>query len=169
MELLLTVAEFADFRNISKKIDENLIIECISQAQQSDFMEILGEFYFDVLKNKDNPDYSELLDGCEFQYNNYDYEHVGLKNILADYAHARYVVKKNTKDTPFGYVVKDSNDSLNVDRNTLRDISKQDQIDAGNKFKFVDIYIKSKHELFTRYCKKNDLGTSFFFQRFSKL
>ena len=47
MTNLITAAEFASFRNISKKLDTGKIDEAIKLAQQSDLLDILGEFFFD--------------------------------------------------------------------------------------------------------------------------
>ena len=53
MDLLITPIEFSQLRDISKKIDTEKVNEAISLAQQSDLIDILGEFYFDVLKNSE--------------------------------------------------------------------------------------------------------------------
>ena len=169
MANLITPAEFAEFRNISKRIDEDEINEAISLAQQSDLVNILGDFYFDVVKNKEEAAWSGLMNGSTFEYCNEEYEHAGIKRLLADYTHARYIYSKNVQDTAFGVVTKNYQDGVPVERNILRDLSKQDQIDAGIKFKFIEYYILSEPELFSRYCKNKNQGTAFNFQRLSKL
>lgn len=169
MENIITAVEFAEFRNISKKIDTDKIDEDIALAQQSDLVQILGDFYFDVLKNKDEVDYEDLMNGSEFTYCNEEFEHVGIKKLLADYTFARYVYSKNQVDTAFGMVTKVYKDGTPVDRNTMKDLSKQAQVDAGIKFKFIEKYILSEPELFSRYCKNKKRDTSFNSVRFSKL
>jgi hypothetical protein len=169
MAYLITPAEFATFRNISKKIDEDKINEDIGLAQQSDLVNILGDFYFDVLKNSAETAWLPLMNGSTFECSGEEFQHQGIKKLLADYTHARYVYSKNAVDTPFGMVTKDYQDGTPVDRNLLKDLSKQDQIDAGIKFRFIEKYILTEPELFSRYCKNKNQGTSFNFQRFSKL
>ncbi len=169
MENIITATEFATFRNISQKVDTAKIDEAISLAQQSDLVDILGDFYFDVMKNKDEANYADLMNGSEFTYNDEKFEHAGIKKLLADYTHARYVYLKPINDTAFGFMVKETQDGSPVDRNTLKDLSKQDQVDAGIKFKFIEKYILSEPELFSRYCKNKPQGTSFNSIRLTKL
>lgn len=170
MTNLITVEEFATFRNISVKKDEEKIEEAISFAQQSDLIKILGDFYFDVIKNKDVTEWADLMNGSTFTYCDEEFEHAGIKRLLADYSHARYVYTKQINDNPFGFTIKQTQDGTPVDRNVLRDLQKQDQIDAGIKFEFIEKYILSEPDLFSRYCKnKKHFGESFQQQRFSKL
>lgn len=169
MEILITASEFATYRNISNKIDTGKIEEAIKQAQQTDLVEILGDFYFDVLKNKDESTYSDLLDGSTFTENGEEYEHAGIKRMLADYTYSRYIYNKPVNDSAFGVVMKDYQDGTPLDRNFIKDLSKQAQIDAGAKFRFIEKYILSKPDLFSRYCSNKTNGTSFNYQRFSKL
>ncbi len=153
MANLITATEFTELRNVSKKINTDRINEAITQAQQIDLAKLLGDFYFDVKKNASETDYSELLDGCEFTYKDETFEHVGLKNILADYAYARYIYNKNVNDTAFGVVTKNYQDGATVDRSLLKDIATQAQRDAGDKFVYTEMYIMSLPDLFARYSK----------------
>ena len=169
MSNIITAIEFASFRNISQKLDTGKIDESISLAQQSDLLNILGDFYFDVVKNQSEGTYSDLMDGSTFTYNGYEYEHAGIKRLLADYSYSRFASGGNINFTPFGIHKKLSNDSEPIDRNTVKDISKQAQVDAGIKFKFIEYYILSEPTLFERYCNGKQQGTNFSTQKFSKL
>ncbi len=176
--ILLTAEEFASFRNVSKKLDTEKIDEAIKQAQQSDLLDILGEFFFDVLKNKDEANYSDLMNGSEFEYNGESFEQSGIKALLADYAHARYLYLKPVNDTAFGLKFKETQDGTSVDRNYLRDMQKQDQVDAGIKFKFIELYLLANPSIFPRYYTRSErdefsktrfIGNSFSSQRLTKL
>jgi hypothetical protein len=169
MTRIITVLEFASFRDIGKKHDEDKINENIDLAQESDLYDILGGFYFDVLKNKDELTYAELMDGSEFTYCDEDFIHRGIKALLSDYVYARHIYMINVNLTPFGAQKKFTNDSEGVERLTLKDLSKQAQIDASIKFRTIEKYILSKPELFSRYCKNKKANTGFNIQRFSKL
>ena len=68
MSNLITEAEFVALRSISKKVDSDKLKEAIALAQASDLQNALGSFYFDVLKNKDETPYADLLNGVEFTY-----------------------------------------------------------------------------------------------------
>jgi hypothetical protein len=169
MANLITPAEFATYRNISKKIDEDKVNESIGLAQQSDLVQILGDFYFDVVKNADEAEYEGLMNGSEFEYNGDEFEHAGIKKMLGDYTYSRFVYMVNINPTPFGFQKKYTEDSDGIDRNTIKDLAKQAQVDAGIKFKFIEKYILSEPTLFDRYCKNKNQGTDFFTQKFSKL
>lgn len=169
MSSLITVLEFIAFRKVSKKQDEEKVLECISQAEETDLIKMIGDFYFDVSKNKDSEEWNDLLNGSEFEYNGEDYIHKGLKRVLADLAYARYSYNKNINDTSHGFVFKEYQDGKTIDRNLIKDISAQAIVDAYSKFKFVECYILSKPDLFSRYCKnkKGSETASFNGNRFS--
>lgn len=169
MSNIITVEEFASFRDLPKKLDSSKIEESISLAQQSDLLNILGDFYFDLIANLENAEYIPLLDGGGFEYCNNHYSHAGIKKLLADYAYARFIYMINVNLTPFGVVTKMMHDSEKVDRNTIKDLSKQAQIDAGYKFKYIDYYLKSDTTLFSRYCDGKDSDTPFNSQKFDVL
>lgn len=167
MSNLISAAEFIEFRKVAKKQDTEKLEEFIQLAEQSDFLNMLGDFYFDVLENKDSSEWVDLLNGCSFEYNGSKFVHLGLKKVLADLAYSRYSYGKNINDTSFGFVQKNYNDGTPIDRNLTKDISKQSQIDASVKFKYVNYYILSKPDLFSRYCKDKNQGVSFNSPRFS--
>lgn len=169
MAYLITATEFAGYRDISSKLDTNKINEAIGLAQQSDLIEILGDFYFDVVKNAAESSYSDLMDGSTFEYCDKEYVHAGIKKLLGDYTYARFVYMVNINLTPFGAQSKFTQDSEGIDRLTIKDLAKQAQVDAGIKFKFIQKYILSDTDTFSRYCSGQELGTSFFSNKISKL
>lgn len=169
MAYFITPEEFATYRNVSQKLDTPKINEAIGLAQQSDLIEILGDFYFDVLKNSAETDWLSLMDGSTFEYCDEEYQHAGIKAMHADYTYSRFVYMVNINATPFGFQKKFTEDSQGIERNTIKDLAKQAQQDAGIKFKFIEYYILSEPELFSRYCKNKKQGTSFFTQKFSRL
>lgn len=169
MSYLITVTEFATFRQISKKIDTEKANEAIGLAQKSDLYDILGDFYFDVLKNNAEATYTNLMTGSEFEYEGEEFKHDGIKALLADYSYARYIYLLNVNITPFGAQQKFTQDSTGIDRNVIKDISKQAQIDAGIKFKTIRKYLLSDTTTFSRYCESESTDTGFKIQRISKL
>jgi len=166
---LITVEEFAEYRNISKKLDEDKINEAISLAQQSDLIKILGDFYFDVVKNAEVTAWLPLMNGSDFEYCGEDFQHAGIKKLLADYTYSRFVYMVNINATPFGFQTKFTEDSNGIDRLVIKDLSKQAQIDAGFKFKYIQKYLLSDTTLFERYCSSQNTNTAFFSQKLTKL
>ena len=169
MANIITVTEFSTFRDIGKKIDEDKVNESIELAQGSDLNDVLGDFFFDVLKNKDEATYSELMGGSEFEYCDETFIHKGIKALLADYTYSRFIYMINVNLTPFGAQTKFTQDSNGIDRNTIKDLSKQAQQDASIKFKTIEKYILSEPTLFSRYCDGKKGDTGFNSQRISKL
>ncbi|WP_339875216.1 hypothetical protein [Olleya marilimosa] len=153
---IITPQEFGSFRNISKKLDTEKINESIGLSQSVDLYDVLGDFYFDLISDLENPDYADLLSGCTFTSNNQTFIHDGLKSLLADYTYARFTYVMNVNYTPFGIQSKFTDDSSPVDRNIIKDIIKQTQIDANIKFKMIDKYLLANKGLFPRYKNNNN-------------
>lgn len=170
MSNLITVTEFATFRNISEKINVKKTNEEIGLAQKSDLYDILGDFFFDVLDNAEDVSYSDLMDGSTFEYCDESFTHDGIKALLADFTYARYIYMINVNLTAFGAQSKFTEDSNGIDRNTIKDIAKQAQLDANIKFKTIQKYLLSNPDnLFDRYCKTQNVDAGFFSQKFYKL
>lgn len=161
MANLITAAEFVALKKISVKYDSVEVDKAIEAAEETDLYNILGDFYFDVKENADEAEYSELMAGSSFEYCGEKFIHKGIKALLADYAYSRYIFTINFRLTPFGAQTKLHNDSKEVDRQTIKDLSKQAQIDAGAKFEVIKKYILSKPQLFTRYPQNKPSGTGF--------
>ena len=167
---IITVEEFATLRDISKKVDVSKVNECILLAQKSDLYEALGGFYFDLIKDAGNIVYADLLNGSEFEYCGEMYIHDGIKAFLADLVYSRYIYMSNINLTPFGTQQKFTQDSSGVDRNVIKDLVKQAQVDSDAKFKTIKKYLLSNPGgIFDRYCKGEDTGTGSFGLRISKL
>jgi len=169
IDKIITAIEFAAFRNISKKVDTDKVNESIDLAQQSDLQDMLGGFYYDVLKNKDESKYSDLMDGSEFTYCDEIFQHAGIKALLADLTYSRFIYMINVNLTPFGAQSKFTEDSNGIDRNHIKDLSGQAKFDGGVKFKIIQKYLLSEPELFSRYCSGQNVNTSQFTQKISKL
>lgn len=169
MSNIITPAEFKTLRKINKKIDEDKVNEAIALAQDSDLNDILGGFFFDVVKNQAEGSYSDLMNGSEFTYCDEIFIHKGIKALLADYTYSRYIVGANINLTSFGATKKSSEDSEAISATTTRDVSKQSQIDAGIKFKTIRKYILSEPTLFSRYCSGEQADTGFNSMRIIKI
>lgn len=102
---LITRAEIQLYKQLSNSIHNDKLNELILQSQMVDLLPLLGEqLYYDVLNNTDT--YTELLDGCLYEYNGITYTNVGLKAVLAHYTYARYSLYGDVIDTAFGLKAK---------------------------------------------------------------
>jgi hypothetical protein len=159
MNNILTPIQIKDYKDIGNKIDENKIKTIIEQAQITELKEVLGDrFYFDVLTNKNNPDYAPLFSGCSFTYFDINYYQDGLNSLLADYFMSKYVLQVNTNFTPFGATNKIPQDGELVDRNTLKDISTQQLQLAGARWEIIYLYLNANPSLFPQW-KNNIYGS----------
>lgn len=158
---IITSEDFKNFRNVSKKLNTDKIDECINLAQTVDLQDKLGDFYFDVLDNKDSATYADLMTGCTFTVGGESFTHEGIQSYLADLAYSRFLYVINTNQTPFGIVQKVTDDSQPLERNMIKDLVKQAQIDASIKFRIIDKYLKENASVFTRYKSggTNDINT----------
>lgn len=157
---ILTVQEFATYRDVGRKPDADKIAECISLAENSDLYDVLDTFLFTVKANLENESYKDLLNGSTFTFNGVRYQHEGIKSLLADYVYSRFVYVVNTNFTPFGAVKKHNDNSTPVERNMLKDIKSQTLKDADIKFTLIDKYLRSNKELFADYNKGNNSDIS---------
>lgn len=111
MDKLITATDIATLYPISGNINEQKAIDpFIIQAQQFDLKQFLGDPLFLAIYN-DAPtfaSFTDLWNGCEYQWNGYTYSHAGLKAYLISASYARYLVKANSTATPYGIVQKET-------------------------------------------------------------
>jgi hypothetical protein len=148
---LLTPEEFATYRNISIKRNDDKINECIRLAQSVDLYDIFDTFLFDMVQNASNSTYEGLFNGSSFIINDVSYIHDGIKSLLADLTYARYMYVINTNHTPHGFVQKMNDNSEPIDRNFIKDIVKQTQIDASVKAGLIKKYLSANTDTFTHF------------------
>lgn len=165
--LFITFQEFVDEKKISGKPNEKKINQAIKQAQAVDLKKMLGLFYFFLVKNYANE--SDLMNGSGFVYNEMNISHLGIKNVLIDLAYSRYIIDVNVNLNAFGANTKETSNGSAVDRLTLKELSKQAQIDAGYKFKDVVLYIESVERLRAKYYGSEKNEVSFRGLRISKI
>lgn len=94
--------------NIGAKSDT--LDRAIEQAEDFDVKSALGNVFFTEVDSKKTT-YTTLLNGGSYTYNGYTYSFKGLNYAIAYFAFARWTKGSNTNATPFGTVIKSSNDS----------------------------------------------------------
>ncbi len=169
---LITAQEFSEFRSdISKgwAKEKDKIDRCIDEAQSVDLYDVLNQFYFDLIDNKDTAEWQDLFNGSTFTYQGRTYMHKGIKNYLAGLSYVRYLFLSNTTHTPHGFVSKMNDNSEPVNWNQTRDIRKDVQKTNEIEFKRIDLYLRSQPELFENYCKGNNPDINTFSYKTSTL
>lgn len=114
MQKLITRAEIAKYRQISKTPNDAKLDEMILDAQMLDIQPLLGEKLYNKVVAAP-VDYSALMDGGVYEVNGTTYTNYGLKMVLVYFTYARYIMFGSAIDTPFSVVEKLNNDSRPVD------------------------------------------------------
>ena len=153
IDLLINKTDFENVRKISEHCTYDALTPYIRERQNIDFIDKLGNsFYFDVIKNRDEDDYKNLLDGCD--YVNCDgntVEHFGLKRALVHYSYASYILEHGYTDSQFGAVQKINHDSMPVPMVELRKLHDRN-IRLGNDYlRITKDYLCHNKELFPLY------------------
>lgn len=113
--MIITLDDVKKTRDISGSIKATRFNNFIRDAELADLRPLLGEvLYRDLVTNPtvtERGSYPDLLDGSNYAYSDYTYTHPGVKDVLVDLAYARYRFMGADIDTPFGSVVKQSQNS----------------------------------------------------------
>lgn len=138
--MLITKEELQDHRAISKSVKASVINSFIEDAEIQDLVPLLGEkLYFDIVKNPAN--YADLLDGCNYVYDEVTIKNPGLKKVLAIFVNAKYIMFGNQSSTPFGTVEKNYQDGHHIERASRKERYKLEQQTAFIYWEQVKIYL----------------------------
>ena len=125
MTSLLTLQDFVDNRGMSASInfDKNLK-QFVLDAQEFELRIFMGESFFLSLMEDFEGDpsldlYEDLFNGIRYTYQGNEYECPGIKRLLVQYAHARYIAEDGATSTAFGYRNKSHEQSEAVDPKIL--------------------------------------------------
>lgn len=153
--MLIDKTEISKHREVSRSVRDDKINPYIEDAEYLDLKPLLGsELYFDLIKNKLDPKYIDLLQPKEG-------EHQGLSKVISLFAYGRYILFGSFTDTAFGFVQKSNQDSQPVGNEFKRNIHKQDQQAAISYFNEIAIYLdknKDTYPLWRISCNVSELG-----------
>jgi hypothetical protein len=136
--LLINRNDIAEYKQISESVHDKILNMHIQDAQFMDVQKLLGvNFYNDLIRNSEDVNYVTLLDGGDYTYNSITYTNVGLKAVLVHYTYSRYVLLGSNNDTPFGLVMKQTNDSVPTTDQNKKIIYTQNQQMAFNYWENV--------------------------------
>jgi hypothetical protein len=107
LNLLINKAKVSELLQVAIGVPDADFEKYIEEAQKFDLKPLVcEEFYFDLLKNKDDENFEVLIDGGEYVFEGKDYAHDGLKGVLAYFAYARFQLESQTLSTSHGMVQK---------------------------------------------------------------
>lgn len=119
---LITLNNIKEYKEVSahlgKKADS-----AIEDAERLDLKPLLGEkMYLDMVRNMTAANYSLLLDGGDYEDDDFTYEFVGLKRVLVEFAFARIQFFGSETASPVGVVEKLTQDSRHVTRDRKKEL-----------------------------------------------
>jgi NMD protein affecting ribosome stability and mRNA decay len=168
---ILTPDEFRAFLDVSKSSkDETVVNRAIRDAQNTDIVSLLGfEFYSYIINNLDDVDVLALLDGDTYEYDSKTYFNVGLKQVVAYYAYAKYILVAGQKDTPFGLVQKNSQNSEHISTARIKEIATSTKQSAYEYWVQVQLFLdrnSANYPLWSSSCSVSKRNSGF---RISKI
>lgn len=166
MELLITRAEIQKYKQVSKTGYDDVLNASIREAQLLDLQPLLGESFFNLIQANPN-NYTDLLNGGQYSYNNITYTNNGVKMVLAYFAYARYTMFGSAIDTPFSFVEKLNENSRPVETTTKKSIYQLNRESAFQLWDSVDNYlVRNKIEGYGKNCHTVNRTTG---MRFTKI
>ena len=129
--LLINRTDIAEWKQVSSTVHDKTLNEHIFNAQFLDLQKLMGtEFFNDMERNYDSVVYKALLNEGDYVFEGTTYFNAGIKRVLVDYAYARYIILGSNQDTPFGQVVKQTNESMPSSKEDKKTIHKMNQQSA---------------------------------------
>lgn len=153
--LIINEAQYEQFFSgvvqVAENCNYNVIRNFVLERQNLDIQGLLGSsLYVDVITNLDADKYDHLLNGGTYTgCDNTLKMHSGLRRVLTHYAYASYVYRKSFVDVPFGVVIKQSQDSIPVPTNELRNLHDEHRDIAFRYWKQVADYLCASREVLT--------------------
>lgn len=146
---LISVQDIQAFKGISSNLNLTKDLEPhILEAQDFDLRPFVGEsFYLEIVAAFPTlaAPYGDLWNGSKYTYQGNDYEHQGLKAVLAYHSYARYVSEGNVHSTPAGFVKKTNQFSEPVGEKTISRLIAQARSGAtAHENRVLDYLIRNK-------------------------
>lgn len=159
---LINREEVQIYKQISNTVYNDVFDSIVLETQIQDIAPLLGERLFnDLLENTSN--YTDLLDGCNYNHNGITYVNYGLKAVISYYFYSRYQMFGNVTDTPFSLVEKlDGQNSQQVSAKTKDALYQLNRDSAFKIWQNVENYlIRTNNELFNLLTLCENKKTSF--------
>jgi hypothetical protein len=137
------------YKQVSKTVYDDVFDPIMIEAQLQDIAPLLGERLFNDINNN-LANYTDLLNGGTYEYNNITYSNYGLKAVLSYYFYARYQMFGGIIDTPFSIVEKlEGAESRPTSDKTKKDLYQMNRDSAFNIWRSVENYlIRTNNPLF---------------------
>lgn len=160
VNLLINKAKVSELLQIAIGIPEADFEKYIEEAQKFDLKEILPEeFYYDLLKNKTESNYADLIDGGEYEYKEKNYAHDGIGAVLAYFTYARFQLNSPIVSTTYGLVMKNNPHSTPVELEERRSTYYKKREEANKIMKDVIKFIERRIDDYPLWNEKGNCTT----------
>lgn len=154
---LITLTEISEYKDVSAHLGKRAD-SAIEDAERLDIKPLLGErMYLDMSRLLTQDKYQLLLNGGEYEYDDFTYEFAGLKRVIIEFAYARIVFFGSEKATPHGIVDKLNQDSKPITRDNKKEKYTAARQTAVELWKEVYLFLQRKKDDYVYWdlCKTN--------------
>jgi len=163
---LITYKEVLLINPLLSDYNEDKIMKYIVDSQKLDIRPLLGtQLYLDLINNIDynlsepysdsivftDSKYNDLMNGCEWTYNDKLDMHEGLKTVLVNYAYARYLPNSTSVNSESGEMelIRDFSRPLSSAR--MSEIVQQANSAAYVFWQSIERFLKQNRTIYTLY------------------
>ena len=164
---LITATDIRTVRDLSNQIKDSKINPLISDAEISDLRPLLGDaFFYDIKKTPAN--YTDLLNGSEYVIDGVTYFQYGIKRLLCELAHVRYMFDSGDVSTPFGVINKDFENGIKISREREKELSNIRKKTAHDFWLGIERYLQNNLTLYPLYKGSFDTIKTFKFKNITR-
>jgi hypothetical protein len=104
MELLINKSDVAGILQVAIGYNETQFNVFIREAQDFDLKPLFREeFYIDLVEGRESDPFLNLINGGNYTYNDREYRHRGIKDVLSYFAYARFILKSDYVSNSHGF------------------------------------------------------------------
>ena len=147
--LLINKAKVTELLQVAIGAVESEFNKYIEEAQKFDLKPLMcEEFYYDLLKNNNEENYQDLINGVDYDYEGRNYSHDGIGSVIAYFAYARFFLSSPAVSTTHGVVMKTTPYSEPLSLEERRNVYYKKREEANLMMADVIKYICRKKEDF---------------------
>lgn len=151
MESLIDIENIRQLRRIPNQIqwDNDMEIYAI-EAQRFDIRPFFGDaFFYDILANKTQDKYIDLLDGTEWEYLDNTIQFDGIRMAIAYFAFSRYIQNSSVFISKYGVVNKMNDSSEPADEKTIARLVNQARAAGNAIIEQTKIFLNNNTDTYT--------------------
>jgi hypothetical protein len=152
MDLKIDKAYVSNLLQVAIGFDAVDFNKIIKEAIEFDVQELFCEEFFNVIfYEEETPKIEILLNGASYIYEDKTYHFRGLKDVIAYFAYARFVMSANVSSTSHGFVHKVNPHSEPLSFQERKDFKEKYRIEANKLFRKISLFLQRKAEDYPSY------------------